>query len=69
LWAQGKGNAAIQVEHLWDAMAKACNVDTLCGYVLSGFQREQEGYIHERICAEHSAVSLAVNAPLPNLKQ
>jgi hypothetical protein len=56
LWAEGKGDAAIQLEHLWDEMARECDVDTLCGYVLSGFQREQESHIYERICAEHSTV-------------
>ena len=57
LWAQGKADAAIQVEHLWDEIAKNCKVDILCGYVLNSFQREQEGDIYERICAEHSGVS------------
>jgi hypothetical protein len=57
LWAQGKGDAAVQVEHLWDEIARTHEVDILCGYVLNRFQREQERHIFERICAEHSAVS------------
>jgi len=57
LWEQGKADAAVEVEHLWDKIAKNCNVDILCGYVLNSFQREQESHIYERICAEHSAVS------------
>ena len=57
LWAQGSADAAVQVEHLWDGIAKNCNVDILCGYVLNSFRREQERHIYERICAEHSAVS------------
>lgn len=56
LWAQGKADAAIQVEHLWGDMAKRSNVDTLCGYVMTTFQREQQPDICDRICAEHSAV-------------
>ena len=48
---------AVEVEHLWDEIAKSCNVEILCGYVLSSFQREQESHIYERICAKHSAVS------------
>jgi DNA-binding NarL/FixJ family response regulator len=56
LWAQGKADAAIQVEHLTDEIAKTGNVDILCGYVLNSLQREQESHIYERICAEHSAV-------------
>jgi MEDS: MEthanogen/methylotroph, DcmR Sensory domain len=56
LWAQGKVDAAIQVEHLTDEVAKTREVDILCGYVLTSLQREQESHIYERICAEHSAV-------------
>ena len=56
LWAQGKPEAAIQVEHLTDEVAKTRNVDIMCGYVLNSLQRDQEGHIYERICAEHSAV-------------
>jgi DNA-binding NarL/FixJ family response regulator len=58
LWAQGNADAAIQLEHLWDEIANTCNVDILCGYVLHGFQREEESHIYASICAEHSAVYL-----------
>ena len=57
LWEQGMADAAVQVEHLWDEIARTHEVDILCGYVLNSFQREQESPIYERICAEHSAVS------------
>jgi DNA-binding NarL/FixJ family response regulator len=57
LWVQGKADAAVQVEHLWDEIARTHEVDILCGYVLNSFQREQESHIYERICAEHSSVS------------
>jgi hypothetical protein len=56
LWAQGEGSAAIQLERLWDEIAKTCDVEILCGYVLNSFQRKEESHIYERICAEHSAV-------------
>jgi DNA-binding NarL/FixJ family response regulator len=56
LWARGKAEAAVQVEHLTDEIAKTSNVDILCGYVLNSFQREQENHIYQKICAEHSAV-------------
>jgi MEDS: MEthanogen/methylotroph, DcmR Sensory domain len=56
LWAQGKADAAIQLEHLWDEIAKTFDMNILCGYVLKSFQREQESHVYERICAEHSAV-------------
>ena len=57
LWKQGKIDAAVEVEHLCNEIAKSCNVDILCGYVLNRLQRKQERHIYERICAEHSAVS------------
>jgi DNA-binding NarL/FixJ family response regulator len=57
LWEQGKADAAVEVEHLSDEIAKSCNVDILCGYILNSFQRERASHIYERICAKHSAVS------------
>jgi len=56
LWAQGMAHAAIQLEHLWDEIARTCHVDIMCGYVLETSQRKGEIYTYERICAEHSAV-------------
>jgi DNA-binding NarL/FixJ family response regulator len=56
LWAQGKADAAVQLEHLLDEIAKIYDVDILCGYVLTSTQREQEQDVYERICAEHSMV-------------
>ena len=56
LWAQGHADAAVQVERLTEQIAKTCNVDILCGYVLKSSQREPESHVYEGICAEHSAV-------------
>jgi MEDS: MEthanogen/methylotroph, DcmR Sensory domain len=56
LWAQGKRDAAIQVEHLTDEIAKTRSVDILCGYVLRSYPPEQVSQMHGRICAEHSAI-------------
>jgi DNA-binding NarL/FixJ family response regulator len=56
LWAQGEVDAAIQVERLWDEIARKHEVNILCGYVLNSFQREQESQVLQRICEEHSAV-------------
>ena len=56
LWAQGKAEAAILLEHLWDEVARMHDLDILCGYRTSGLLREQDNEIHQRICAEHSAV-------------
>jgi DNA-binding NarL/FixJ family response regulator len=56
LWEQGKADAAIQLEHLWDELSKTYDLDILCGYVLTSFQREQENDVYQKICAEHSSV-------------
>jgi len=56
LWAQGKVEAAIQVEHLWDDIARSHDIDILCGYLANEFQRMENRPIYERICREHSAV-------------
>jgi DNA-binding NarL/FixJ family response regulator len=56
LWAEGKADAAIRLEQLWDQMAKTYSVDILCGYPVSSFHRAQDNHAFQRICAEHSAV-------------
>ncbi len=56
LWAQGNGDAAIQLEHLWDHVAATYGMHIQCGYVLKSSQHKRENLIYARICAEHSAV-------------
>ena len=56
LWAEGKADAAIRVEHLFDRIGKAFGLDILCGYALSSFHGEEDEHVFQSICAEHSAV-------------
>jgi len=56
LWAQGKAEAAIQLEHLWDEIAKTYGLDVLCAYPLDSFPGRVGSRTFDRICAEHSAV-------------
>ena len=56
LWAEGKADAAIRVEQLWNEVGKTLGVDILCGYALSSFHGEEDEHIFQSICAEHSAV-------------
>ncbi len=56
LLAEGKADAAIRLEQLWDEMAKSYDVDILCGYPLGSFHRIPHSQAFQRICAEHSAV-------------
>ena len=56
LWAQGKADAAIRLEELWNKIARTYNVDILCGYPLESLRCEEDSYTFRRICEEHSAV-------------
>ncbi len=56
LWADGKAEAAIRVEQLWDEVGKTFWMDILCGYALSDFHGKEDEHVFQRICAEHSAV-------------
>jgi CheY-like chemotaxis protein len=56
LWTLGNGEAAIQVEQLWNQIAMRYDVDILCAYPMSSFHEEQNRHMFKRICAEHSVV-------------
>jgi len=56
LWAEGKPDAAIRLEQLWNDVGKTFEVDILCGYALSSFHGEEDEHVFQSICAEHSAV-------------
>jgi DNA-binding NarL/FixJ family response regulator len=57
LWAEGKVEAAIRVEQLWDKTTRGYGIDTLCLYPsLPGLE---DDHSVERLCAEHTAVHSA----------
>ena len=56
LWAEGKTDAAIRMERLWDEVGKIYEMDILCGYALNSFHGEEDHHIFQSICAEHTAV-------------
>ena len=56
LLREGKADAAIQVEQLWDQLVTKYSIDTLCAYPLSSFHGEEDQHVFQSICAEHSAV-------------
>jgi DNA-binding NarL/FixJ family response regulator len=56
LMAQGKPDAAIRLEQLWDEVGKTFGVDILCGYALTSFHGEEGEHVFQSICEEHSAV-------------
>jgi DNA-binding NarL/FixJ family response regulator len=56
LWAQGREEATIQVEQLFNKLAYEYDLDILCGYSITYFDVEEDSHLIQRICAEHSAV-------------
>lgn len=56
LLSQGKAEAAIQLENLWDDTIKRYDTDTLCGYLSNDFRGAENSRVFDRICAEHTAV-------------
>jgi CheY-like chemotaxis protein len=56
LWAEGKADAAIRLERLWDEAGKSFEIDILCGYALSSFHGSEDEFVFQSICAVHSAV-------------
>ena len=57
LWAQGNPEATIRLEELWnEEIVSRYKVDVLCGYSLGAVSGGMDGYICQKICAEHSSV-------------
>lgn len=56
LLQQGNEEAAVQLEHVFDEVARQHKVDTLCGYLWSAFPEGENSKLFRRICAEHSGV-------------
>jgi DNA-binding NarL/FixJ family response regulator len=49
LWAQGKTDAAIQVEQLCNQVIKRYGIDMLCGFSLNSFYREEDKQVFLKI--------------------
>ena len=56
LWLDGKPEAAIRLEQLWNDLARTYSFSLRCAYPMSSFYREEHGDLLLKICAEHSDV-------------
>jgi signal transduction histidine kinase len=56
LWMEGKADAAIRLEELWNDLARTHAFSLRCAYPMSSFCREEHGDLLLKVCAEHSAV-------------
>lgn len=55
LWEDGKADAAIRLEQIWNELATKYDVDILCGYKMNSSYEEEVDPDFESVCAEHSA--------------
>jgi hypothetical protein len=60
LWAKKKFNAALQLEELWNDLAKSHSFYLRCAYPASSFQ-DEHSELYTAVCAKHSAL-LPINA-------
>jgi PAS domain S-box-containing protein len=56
LWTEGKAEAAIRLEQLWNELALKHSFSLRCAYPMANFPGEKSAQPLIRICAEHSAV-------------
>jgi len=58
LWTEGKIEAAVRLEQLWNELAKQHSFSLRCAYPVANFYGEKNTQPLMRVCAEHSAVVL-----------
>jgi len=56
LWAEGKSDAAIHLEQLWNELAKLRSFSLRCAYPITGFRRGEHSEPFLKICAQHSNI-------------
>lgn len=56
LWAEGKPDAAIYLEQLWNELAHTHSFSLRCAYPMTAFHREEDSVHFVKICLEHSDV-------------
>jgi signal transduction histidine kinase len=56
LWKEGKSEAAIRLEHLWNELARTHTFSLRCAYSMEGFSRGEHRESFLKICESHSDV-------------
>jgi PAS domain S-box-containing protein len=56
LWAEGKWDAAIQLEQLWNELAQTHSFHLHCAYPIHFFAQEKHGELLQMLCSQHSHV-------------
>jgi PAS domain-containing protein len=64
LWSEGKRDATVRLEELWNELAEQYTFDLLCGYPISVFDRMEHRQLFFSICGEHTEVNPAESYPV-----
>ncbi len=56
LWKEGKLDAALELEQLWNRLGESYSFSLRCGYPITSFRRQEDDEPFLRICASHSSV-------------
>jgi hypothetical protein len=62
LWKQGRGEAAIRLEMLWNKLANQYGFALLCGYAVGNFYKQTKAF--EEVCGLHTHV-VPADKPFP----
>jgi signal transduction histidine kinase len=64
LWREGRREAAIRLEEMWNELGRMHSFSLLCAYVMGNFYKEADADQFQRICGTHSHVLPAESFPL-----
>ena len=56
LWADGKRQAAVRLEELWNSFMKTHAISLSCAYPLHSFGTESDAALFLKVCAQHTPV-------------
>jgi PAS domain S-box-containing protein len=65
LCSQGRREAALRIEQIWNTLAQRHSFSLLCAYPMGSFSREKDGKSFHEVCSAHSHVCLAESFTLP----
>jgi PAS domain S-box-containing protein len=65
LCSQGRREAALRIEQLWNKLARHHSFSLLCAYPMRSFSKEKDGKSFHDVCSAHSHVCLAESFTLP----
>ena len=66
LWKQGKTDAAVRLEVLWNELASIHVFSLLCGYAIGNFYKQTQHY--ENVCHLHTHVHLSEHKVIPSIR-